>query len=166
MSRVSPGNPTWRLSSGGLWVLPEPSGLLMFSPSQPGVVVSHLWAVGGWQGTPKSLFFPVHAERDAEQLGLDHSGSHLRPTWSKPMGWPWPLVWLSIKITRVLLTILFLERGEMKEKKGEKYQINGLPLTCPPLGTWPATQACAPTGNQTENLSVCRPGLNPPSHAS
>ena len=24
----------------------------------------------------------------------------------------------------------------------------------PPLGTWPATQACAPTGNQTSNPSV------------
>ena len=43
---------------------------------------------------------------------------------------------------------LFLGRGEGKEKDRER-NIDGLPLTCPPLGTWPATQACALTGNQT-----------------
>ena len=28
-----------------------------------------------------------------------------------------------------------------------------LPLACPQLGTWPATQACALTGNQTSDPS-------------
>ena len=41
-----------------------------------------------------------------------------------------------------------------------------LPLTCSLLGTWPATQACALTGNRTGNPLVCRPALNPLSHAS
>ena len=41
-----------------------------------------------------------------------------------------------------------------------------LPLTRPPLGTWPATQACALTGNQTSDLLVLRPVLNPLSHTS
>ena len=45
----------------------------------------------------------------------------------------------------------------------ERY-INRLPLTHSLLGTWPATQACALTGNRTCNLSVCRPALNPLSH--
>ena len=41
-----------------------------------------------------------------------------------------------------------------------------LPLVCPLLGTWPATQACALTGNQTGNLLVCRLALDPLSHTS
>ena len=41
-----------------------------------------------------------------------------------------------------------------------------LPLTHPQPGTWPATQACALTGNRTSDLSVFRPALNPLSHTS
>ena len=41
-----------------------------------------------------------------------------------------------------------------------------LPLMCPLLGTWPATQACAPTGNGTSNPLVHRLALNPRSHTS
>ena len=41
-----------------------------------------------------------------------------------------------------------------------------LRLMCPLLGTWPATQACALTGNQTSNPLVCRLALNPLSHTS
>ena len=41
-----------------------------------------------------------------------------------------------------------------------------LPLVRPLLGTWPATQACALTGNPTGNLLVCRLALNPRSHTS
>ena len=41
-----------------------------------------------------------------------------------------------------------------------------LPLTWPPVGTWPATQACALTGNGTSDPLVCRPALNPLSHTS
>ena len=33
-------------------------------------------------------------------------------------------------------------------------------------GTWPETQACALTGNQTGNPLVCRPALNPLSYTS
>ena len=36
----------------------------------------------------------------------------------------------------------------------------------PLLGTRPATQACALTGNQTRNPLVCRPALNALSHTS
>ena len=41
-----------------------------------------------------------------------------------------------------------------------------LPLAYSQLGTWPATQACALTGNQTSNLSVCRRALSPLSHTT
>ena len=38
---------------------------------------------------------------------------------------------------------LFLERGEGWEKERERNITVWLPLQCPLLGTWPATQACA-----------------------
>ena len=41
-----------------------------------------------------------------------------------------------------------------------------LPLECPLLGTWPATQACALAGNQTGDPLVLRLVLNPLSHTS
>ena len=37
---------------------------------------------------------------------------------------------------------------------------------CPPLGTWPATQACALIGNRICDPLVHRPALNPLSHTS
>ena len=39
-------------------------------------------------------------------------------------------------------------------------------LMPPDLGTWPATQACALTGNRTSDPLVHRPALNPLSHTS
>ena len=57
-----------------------------------------------------------------------------------------------------------LERGEGREKERN---INvWLPLVHPQLGTWPATQACALTGNQTGEPLVPRPALNPLSYTS
>ena len=41
-----------------------------------------------------------------------------------------------------------------------------LPLLHPLLGTWPATQACAVTGNRTGNHLVRRPAGSPLSHSS
>ena len=41
-----------------------------------------------------------------------------------------------------------------------------LPLLRPLLGTWPTTQACTLTGNQTGNSLVLRLALNPLSHTS
>ena len=60
---------------------------------------------------------------------------------------------------------LFLERGEGKEKERERNINVWLPLICPLLGTCTATQACAPTGNQTGDPLVYRPALNPLSYA-
>ena len=61
---------------------------------------------------------------------------------------------------------LFLERGEGREKEGERNINVWLPLMCPVLRTWPATQACALTGNRTGNPLVHRLALNPLSHTS
>ena len=61
---------------------------------------------------------------------------------------------------------LFLERGEGREKEREKNINMWLPLACPLLGTWPTTQACALTGNQTSSPLAGRPMLNPQSHIS
>ena len=62
---------------------------------------------------------------------------------------------------------LFLEREEGREKERErnidvyKRYIDQLPLVQPQLGTWPAAQTCALTGNRTGDLSVHRLVLNP-----
>ena len=42
---------------------------------------------------------------------------------------------------------LFLDRGEGREKERKRNINVWLPLACSLLGTWPATQACALTGN-------------------
>ena len=56
-----------------------------------------------------------------------------------------------------LFIYLFLERGEGKEKERERNINVQLPLMCPPLDTWPATQACALTGNRTSDPLVHSP---------
>ena len=61
---------------------------------------------------------------------------------------------------------LFSERGEGREKERERNINVWLPLAHPLQGTWPATQACALTGNRTGDLSARRPVLNPLSHTS
>ena len=72
------------------------------------------------------------------------------------------LLYIFLKI----LFIFFLERGEGREEDRERNINVWVPLTQPSLGTWPATQACALTGNQTSNPLVHRPELNPLSHTS
>ena len=46
------------------------------------------------------------------------------------------------------------------------HQLPFVPAPPPPLGTWPATQACALTGNRTGDPLLLRPALNPLSHIS
>ena len=61
---------------------------------------------------------------------------------------------------------LLLERREGREKESGRNINVWLPFSHPLLGTWPAIQACALTGNQTGNLLACRPALNLLSHIS
>ena len=65
---------------------------------------------------------------------------------------------------KCILFYLFLEKG--REKKRERNINVWLPLMHPLLGTWPATQACALTGNQTSDPLVHKPALNPLNHTS
>ena len=60
----------------------------------------------------------------------------------------------------------YLESGEGNEKERKRNINVWLPLTCPQLGTWPATQACDPIWNQTSNPLVRRPAHNPLSYTS
>ena len=63
--------------------------------------------------------------------------------------------------------ILFiLYKGERREKERERNINVWLTLTHPLLGTWPATQARALTGNRTGDLLVLRPAFSPLSHAN
>ena len=66
--------------------------------------------------------------------------------------------------TLFFLFFFFRQRGEGRKKERERNINVWLPLTRPILGSWPATQARALTGNQTGNLSVCRTTPNPLSH--
>ena len=50
---------------------------------------------------------------------------------------------------------LFLERREGREKERERNMNVWSTLMWPPLGTQPATQVCAPTGNRISNPLVC-----------
>ena len=61
---------------------------------------------------------------------------------------------------------LSLERGEGKEKERERNISVWLPPMHSHPGTWPPTQACALTGNQTGDPLVCRLALNPLSYTS
>ena len=62
----------------------------------------------------------------------------------------------------VFKDFIFLDRGEGRERNITVW----LPLTCPLLRTWPATQACPLTGNWTSNPLIGRLAFYPLSHTS
>ena len=64
------------------------------------------------------------------------------------------------------IVLVSFYRGTGREKERERNISVWLLLTCPLLGTWPTTQACALTENQTNNPLVCRPVHIPLSHTS
>ena len=66
----------------------------------------------------------------------------------------------------ILKTLFISDRGERREKERRRNITVWLPLVHALLGTWPATQACALTGNQTDDLLVCSLVLNPLNHTS
>ena len=59
----------------------------------------------------------------------------------------------------------FLREGKGGRKRERNINV-WLPLMRPLPGTWPATQARAPTRNRTGDPLVCRLALNPLSHTS
>ena len=62
-----------------------------------------------------------------------------------------------------LFIYLFIDRREGREKERKRNNV-WLPLMHPQLGTWPATQACALTGNRTSDPLLLRLVLNPLNH--
>ena len=73
---------------------------------------------------------------------------------------------ICLAIKKKILFIIFRERGvEGKEKERERNINVWLPLKHPLLGTWPTTQVCALTRNQTGEHLVCRPALGWRGHA-
>ena len=64
--------------------------------------------------------------------------------------------------------LIFRQKGREGEREGEMClsHIDWPPYAHPQPGYWPATQAFALTGNQTGDLLVHRPVLNPLSHIS
>ena len=75
-------------------------------------------------------------------------------------------IYLFIYLFINLFIYLFLERGERRKKERERNISVWLPLTCPPPGTWPTTQAWALIGNRTGDPLVRRLVLSPLSHTS
>ena len=63
-----------------------------------------------------------------------------------------------------IFKFIFRDGGRGGERQGEKHQ--SVASCMPPPGAWPATQACALTGNRIGNLLVHRKMPNPLSHTS
>ena len=80
--------------------------------------------------------------------------SQLSWGWSAP--WKWGLLSSFFFVCFFKRFYLFSEKGREGGREGERERnIYWLPLTCPQLGTWPTTQACAlnpwPFGSQASN---------------
>ena len=72
---------------------------------------------------------------------------------------------MSLFIYFLKILFIFSERGREGETRGEKTSMCGY-LLGPSPGTWPATQACALTGNHTSDALISRLTLNPLSYIS
>ena len=73
---------------------------------------------------------------------------------------------IDLKWQIIFLRFLFYFQRKGGRKRGRETSVPGCLSCAPPLGTWPATQACALTGNQTDDPLVHRLALNPLSHTS
>ena len=75
------------------------------------------------------------------------------------------MIYTMFLFLKIFYLFIFRERGG-REKERERNINVWLPLEHSQLGTWPATQACALTGNRTCDPLVHRPALSPLSHTS
>ena len=81
----------------------------------------------------------------------------------------WKLLWTHWQIIKIGKNLIFRFHLFLEGKGGRKRERTisvWLTLMRPLLGTWPAAQAGAPTGNPTGFTWVCRPAPNPLSHTS
>ena len=72
------------------------------------------------------------------------------------------LLWFLKK--HFIYLFIFRQRGTEGEREGNIGV--WLLIMRPPLGTWPATQTCALTGNRTSYPLVCKRALNTLSHTN
>ena len=73
------------------------------------------------------------------------------------------VLWVTLK--KRFYSFIFIQRRREGEGEREKHQCV-VAFARPPLGTQPATQACALTGKRNGDPLVRRPALNPLSHTS
>ena len=114
------------------------------------------WVSVGTQGCPSCG--PVWGWERVALLHHSPASSWILPLRGSPHSKP------------ALFIYLFSERPEGREKERETLMceryIDWLSLAHPQQGTWPATQACALTGNRTRDPLVRRLELSPRSHSS
>ena len=100
-------------------------------------------------------------------LCLSGAGSSSWVTfWFTNLEAPYWLLCDSFFFFKDFILFLFLERGEGREKERERNINVWLPLARPLLRTWPATRACALTGNWTGGPLVRSSVLISLSHTS
>ena len=64
-----------------------------------------------------------------------------------------------------MILFIYFREGRGRRERERNINVWLLPA-CPPPGTWPETQACALTGNQTGDPVIRRLALNPLGHTS
>ena len=129
----------------------------------PYLVFFDTTAVGNWGGTTE-MVKALQGWKLGSPLSLCWEGQGVRLQFLRYLARVEQLLSKSFLIS--FFKILFLERGEGKEKQRKRNSNVWLPLVHPHTGTWPASQACALTGNPTGNPLVHRQTLNPVSHLS
>ena len=68
---------------------------------------------------------------------------------------------IALVFLKIYLFTYFLEREKRKEKERERNISVWLPLICPLLGTWPASQACVLSRNGTGGPLLHSPVVSP-----
>ena len=67
---------------------------------------------------------------------------------------------------RGFIYLFIFREGKGERKRGRETLMCGCLSCAPRLGTWPATQVFALTGNRTGDPPICRPTLNSLSYTS
>ena len=114
------------------------------------------------------MCFPPHPWKSLLLNGLSYDVMSTTATTTLPQNCSFHFFSLKLSVFQTfysfkILFIYFRERGREERERNTNVW---LPLACPILGTWPATQACALTGNQTGDPLVRRLALNPLSYTS
>ena len=141
--------------SSGSWSVFQEREVRMFETGNTTKFVNlfnHFWSAG-LSPVPQSYKGGIHFSRS---ISLEPVGSSLALSDIRFLFF----------FFKILFIYLFFRERRREGKERERNISVWLPLMCPSLRTWPATQACALTGNWTGNSLVHRRALNPLSHTS